>query len=348
MSVRGGDAGDSDDLSAPLLEDDGGGLGRPMGEGGGAVTLHGEPVDLRDLLFGATADAGANDDNVSAGGDSDGEQGADGDGLPTNDRSPTSASTLSLDNQSANTNPVPSKLDYARQTLLYLPRKGRALYYRARYGVVGYFSSRGSRNSGGLTPVETASVTNNDSAHGSNRQQRQSRSRRRDQITQKSSLSSAQSTPLLLKLLIPPLLIANHVLFYRAQTEPMWNLAYKTNVTISATASTLKSKAAADAMNLPHHYDYVSRESSVIETFTYMDAIRKLWKGEGLGDAQTISKVAAALLVVFSGIWPHLKLFLVHVCWFFPFAHGLWLRGDDDDCDDPGGAGGGRSMLRQN
>ena len=110
----------------------------------------------------------------------------------------------------------------------------------------------------------------------------------------------------------------------------MWNLSYATNVTISATANTLKSKAAADALNVPHHYEYTSHENNIVETFTYMDAIRKLWKGEGLGDAQTISKVAAVLLIVASGIWPHLKLLLVHVCWFFPFVHGLWLPRNND------------------
>merc|ERR1719253_1015501 len=63
-----------------------------------------------------------------------------------------------------------------------------------------------------------------------------------------------------------------------------------------------------------------------------MDAIRKLWEGKGLGDARTISKVAAVLLVLFSGIWPHLKLLLLHLGWFWPFVHGLWLgRGDGDN-----------------
>ncbi|KAL7528950.1 hypothetical protein ACHAXR_002715, partial [Thalassiosira sp. AJA248-18] len=177
------------------------------------------------------------------------------------------------------------------------------------------------------TNNESSSYSNNNISSHTSRQ-----NKKRNQITQKSALFSSQSTPLLLKLLIPPLLITNHVLFYHAQTKPMWNLAYKTNVTISATASTLKAKAAADALNVPHHYDFEKNESKVVETFTYMDAIRKLWKGDGLGDAQTISKIAAALLVVFSGIWPHLKLLLVHICWFFPFAHGLWLNNDNGSC----------------
>ena len=58
-----------------------------------------------------------------------------------------------------------------------------------------------------------------------------------------------------------------------------------------------------------------------------------------------MSKVAAALLVVTSGVWPHLKLLLLHVCWFLPFVHGLTLGGDDGGDDEEGG-GGGASAIR--
>lgn len=108
---------------------------------------------------------------------------------------------------------------------------------------------------------------------------------------------------------------------------------------LTATASTFKSKSAFDVLNLPHHYEFVKKENKTVETFTYMDAIRKLWKGEGLGDAQTISKVSAALLVLFSGIWPHLKLVLVHFCWFFKFGHRL--RNKDEE-------GGGNNVCYSN
>ena len=112
----------------------------------------------------------------------------------------------------------------------------------------------------------------------------------------------------------------------------MWNLAYRIDVSVDLTANTFKSKAAADVLALPHSYTFAHKETKVAETFTYMDAIRKLWEGKGLGDARTISKVAAVLLVLFSGIWPHLKLLLLHLGWFWPFVHGLWLgRGDGDN-----------------
>ena len=142
-------------------------------------------------------------------------------------------------------------------------------------------------------------------------------------VGQKSSLAS--SAPLWLKLLLPPLLLANHVLFYHGQTKPMWNLSYSLDVSVSAKAESLKSKAAFDALNLPHDSSFQRNETRVVETFTYMDAIRKLWKAEGLGDGRT-SKLAAASLVLFSGVWPHAKLLAVHLCWFGTFPRRRFLR----------------------
>ena len=118
-------------------------------------------------------------------------------------------------------------------------------------------------------------INNNNTQINSTKYYKQRHNRR---ITQQSSISSSKSTPYILKLLVPPLLITNHILFYHAQTKPMWNLAYKINVSIVATANSLKSKAAADALNVPHSYEYknTTQENNIVETFTYMDAIRKL------------------------------------------------------------------------
>lgn len=71
-----------------------------------------------------------------------------------------------------------------------------------------------------------------------------------------------------------------------------------------------------------------------METFTYMDAIRKLLIGDGLdSNTEMLSKVCAVLLVIFSGIWPHLKLILLHFCWFFKFRHYHGTRTRDGDYD---------------
>lgn len=110
----------------------------------------------------------------------------------------------------------------------------------------------------------------------------------------------------------------------------MWNLSYNVNVSVSATAATFKSKQAFHVLNLDHHYEFTKKERGTVEQFTYMDAIRKLWRGEGLGDARTVSKVSAVLLVVFSGIWPHVKLLGVNFCWFWKF--GFRWAGDRKAC----------------
>ena len=50
-------------------------------------------------------------------------------------------------------------------------------------------------------------------------------------------------------------------------------------------------------------------------------AIDHLWKAEGL-PSTTLPRIAAVLLIVFSGIWPHLKLLWLQATWFFGRAPG--------------------------
>lgn len=311
----------------------------------GLVTLHGESIDLHHIF----PDGAFSTNSSSAATNNEPANSRDGNGsIPS--------STPARENRPCS--PIYERnhdVGYMKKTVMFLSTKGRSLYHKTRRNVATFMTSRNMTTNGGLTPVNNSSspsmnydddLTNRSSNNNTHNTRRcinihygnKSLRSRKNRITQQSSISASKSTPFLLKLLLPPLLITNHVLFYYAQTQPMWNLAYKTNVTITATANTLKSKAAADALNVPHYYEYKNQESKIVETFTYMDAIRKLWEGVGLGDAQTVSKVAAALLVIFSGIWPHLKLLLLHVCWLVPFTHGLLIRhnknGENYDDDE--------------
>lgn len=288
------------DLDAPLLDEHN-------------ITLNGDSINLRDLLLGGSAALNYHQEEprtspplASTFGENESTTSSNGgveESSPGGTTDPTSA-TLSLDdNRSSFTT---TDHNHFKQSM----RRGRAIYYKAKYKLSNLVAV--------LTRTSSESSNIND---GENSMR---------EITQKSSISSSKSTPTFLKLIIPPLLILNHIIFYQGQTQPMWNLAYSTNVTITATATTLKSKAAFDTLNIPHDYTFDHHENKIVETFTYMDAIRKLWDGVGLGDAQTLSKVAAALLVLFSGIWPHLKLLLVHFCWFFPFSHRLLLKSNQN------------------
>lgn len=339
-----------DELQSPLLDDgpddrDSEGVtgGDETSIEGGAI-LHGEPVDLRHL-FGTMASAtGAATTNGSlpanrAINNAD-EKIEIGNG--NNNASGLSSSTFSLGEQSRNAN-VDSNThngNFLVNGFMMIPRKGR-LYYTLFKGkmiqMTHFLLESGKREQAPARNSSTHPKRHGNDLSNSSGRRKSSYSKHQKYLTKKSSLITSPSTPLLLKIILPFLLVANHVLFYHAQTKPMWNLTYHTDIAISATASTIKSKATFDALNIPHHYEFTNKETKVVETFTYMDAIRKLWKAEGLGGGRVelLSKISAALLVAFSGIWPHLKLVLVQFCWFWPFGRGVWLDDDgDDDYDE--------------
>ena len=148
------------------------------------------------------------------------------------------------------------------------------------------------------------------------------------EVTQTSSLFRSATTPTYVRWFIPLLVLANMALFYVAQLMPMWNLTQIVDITMIICANTPKSQAAADVLNLPYDYTYTRQEHTVIETYTFMDAIRRLWTGQKLEDAKDRAKNAAAFLMIVSGILPHLKLFLLLVCWFLPFVHKLRITNE--------------------
>jgi hypothetical protein len=322
------DAGGDADLSSPLLSEDantaGAGSGMEGGDAeGGVITLHGEAVDMR-YMFG-NVDNG-NEDASRGGG------GGWGVGIGGGLRSSPSSS-LSL-GSIVTTNPrPPSASDRTRRAI-------GSFYLAARRRLHVVVSNHRRTKSGGRAS----------SSRGDDLRRRNANIGTTGMIATSSSLYCSSETPNIVKFLIPILIFINHALFYKGQTLPMWNLSYTIDVNVSASATTVKSKAAMDVLNLPHTYSYARREENkLIETFTYMDAINKLWKGDGLGDAKELSKVAAGLLVIFSGIWPHLKLFLVVLCWFLPFRHRLGRRpgiGDDalDDVVDGDNGNGGNNI----
>ena len=173
---------------------------------GGGVTLNGKPIDLRHLLHGNASRAPPADGRVA-------EEGGE--------RSATSQLSFSLDQRrrspggddgSATAARVaPAILNSAREA-------GRSAYRKARRAVYNLVARpRGGSAAGGLTPVATgndaaASSSLNDAANRSSHQAR-------DELTQRSSLAGSPATPLFLKFLLPPLLLANHVVFYHAQVS---------------------------------------------------------------------------------------------------------------------------------
>eukprot|EP00339_Tiarina_fusa_P004821 CAMPEP_0117041188 /NCGR_PEP_ID=MMETSP0472-20121206/28791_1 /TAXON_ID=693140 ORGANISM="Tiarina fusus, Strain LIS" /NCGR_SAMPLE_ID=MMETSP0472 /ASSEMBLY_ACC=CAM_ASM_000603 /LENGTH=511 /DNA_ID=CAMNT_0004752153 /DNA_START=131 /DNA_END=1662 /DNA_ORIENTATION=- len=132
---------------------------------------------------------------------------------------------------------------------------------------------------------------------------------------QSTALAFLPSTPTWAKLFLPLLCLATHALFYYGQTAanvetPAW-----------ANATDFTSKRAFDAAGFAHEIPFDYEEEEDVQTFTYYFAIHHLWEAKGL-PSTTLPRLAAVLLIIFSGIWPHLKLVWLNVTWFFGKAPG--------------------------
>ena len=125
------------------------------------------------------------------------------------------------------------------------------------------------------------------------------------------SLATDPSTPRFLAFLLSLLLLATHGLFLYGQIVPMWRLRVRADVDVWANATTFASRKTFDAIGLNQttHIDVNYHDD--VATFTYGYAIRQLWIAAGLPN-KFMSRLAAVLLVIFSGLWPHLKLLLLH------------------------------------
>jgi len=96
----------------------------------------------------------------------------------------------------------------------------------------------------------------------------------------------------------------------------MWHLHLSEQADVWINATTVESRGTLDVLGLPHENYMPFHKEKQVKTFTYWYAIQELWKGKNL-PGKLLPRFAAVLLVVFSGIWPHLKLLLLNFTWMF-------------------------------
>lgn len=130
------------------------------------------------------------------------------------------------------------------------------------------------------------------------------------------SLAQSPSTPQMARILLPVLCLACHVIFYYGQTEPMWKLHVNATIDVWANATDYTARRACDATGLEYENHLTYSEEEDVQTFTYMYAIHELWRAKDL-PGTLLPRLAAILLVVFSGLWPHLKLLMLNITWFW-------------------------------
>jgi hypothetical protein len=95
----------------------------------------------------------------------------------------------------------------------------------------------------------------------------------------------------------------------------MWKLHVDAEVDVWANATKYTTRRTFDILGLDYDIHVPLNEEKDVQTFTYMFAIHELWDGKDL-PGTFLPKFAAVLLIIFSGIWPHLKLLLLNATWF--------------------------------
>ena len=130
------------------------------------------------------------------------------------------------------------------------------------------------------------------------------------------SLAKSPTTPKLACVLVPFLCIVCHGVFYYGQTDPMWKLHVNATIDVWANATEYTARRVFDVAGVDYENHITFDEEDDVQTFTYMFAINELWRAEGL-PGLVLPRMAAVLLIVFSGLWPHLKLLMLNITWFF-------------------------------
>eukprot|EP00545_Synedropsis_sp_CCMP1620_P013542 CAMPEP_0119005264 /NCGR_PEP_ID=MMETSP1176-20130426/1618_1 /TAXON_ID=265551 /ORGANISM="Synedropsis recta cf, Strain CCMP1620" /LENGTH=566 /DNA_ID=CAMNT_0006957053 /DNA_START=64 /DNA_END=1761 /DNA_ORIENTATION=+ len=142
------------------------------------------------------------------------------------------------------------------------------------------------------------------------------------------SLAFAPTTPKLARWLIPVLALLTHGLFLYGQIEPMWRLTQAQSVDAWFNATSTNAKVTFKTLGLGLDQHLVLESGSTIQTFTYSFAIKELWEAKGM-PGTTLPRIAAVLLALFSGLWPHLKLLLLNLTWLYmyqPKGRSRWLH----------------------
>lgn len=138
---------------------------------------------------------------------------------------------------------------------------------------------------------------------------------REDARSRPSSLACAPSTSVCLGMLLPLLCILNHVLFYYGQTLDMWRLVLTADVDVWYNATGYEARTAYYALGLETDTHVQYQTNRAVRSFTYRSAIEELYEAKGMSGPLLIPRTAALLLVLFSGVWPHLKLLLLSGTW---------------------------------
>jgi hypothetical protein len=138
------------------------------------------------------------------------------------------------------------------------------------------------------------------------------------------SLSQSPTTPSLLRWLVPLLSLCTHCLFLYCQVlaTPMWRLHLSIHVDDDAwaNATTYESHYVFNTLGIPLTNHMTTNQEMTVKEFSFLASITELWNAVGTTSSSSsklvLPRLAAILSILFSGVWPHLKLLLLQWTWF--------------------------------
>ena len=168
-------------------------------------------------------------------------------------------------------------------------------------------SSNSSARSASVSPERSTPAPTDNPAASARQQQQQ----------QRKSLAWSKSTSWCAFFWVPVLILVTHGLFYYGQTANMWRLSTEWQADVSYTAVNKESQALFHLLQLPLHDNYTHLlERKDLRHYTYKTAIHDLWLAKGM-PGKLVPRLCALGLVLFSGVWPHLKLGMLLLTWWF-------------------------------
>ncbi len=94
----------------------------------------------------------------------------------------------------------------------------------------------------------------------------------------------------------------------------MWRLMRRQHVDVWDNATAFDARTFFDTVGLHHDIHFTTDQDQDVKTFTYSYAMTELWRARRM-PGKFFPRLAAVLLFIFSGVWPHLKLLILNLTW---------------------------------
>ena len=113
------------------------------------------------------------------------------------------------------------------------------------------------------------------------------------------------------------LIVVSHALLLWGQLGQLWGFfavdSIDVTLSINSTLASVIASPIFGSTNVTSPTTIITNSSILIDSFSYGDMVYELWI-----QPYPITRFTAVLLILFSAVWPHLKLFLLHLYFYFP------------------------------